>query len=73
MIQVMAMFKDLQTDSESDVLDGISLKNTVIEERQEKQPQLMAFESNWTEKVLFMPVRPLMNCYCSDGYGDLNI
>ncbi|KAG5546786.1 hypothetical protein RHGRI_018831 [Rhododendron griersonianum] len=38
MIQVMAMFKDLQTDSESDVLDGISLKNTVIEERQEKQP-----------------------------------
>ncbi|GFS45241.1 BRI1 like [Actinidia rufa] len=32
MIQVMAMFKDLQTDSESDVLDGISVKNAVIEE-----------------------------------------
>lgn len=37
MIQVMAMFKDLQTDSESDVLEGISLKDTVIEERQEKR------------------------------------
>ncbi|XP_057485973.1 receptor-like protein kinase BRI1-like 3 [Actinidia eriantha] len=32
MIQVMAMFKDLQTDLESDVLDGISVKNAVIEE-----------------------------------------
>lgn len=36
MIQVMAMFKDLQTDSESDILDGMSLKNAVIEEPQEK-------------------------------------
>ncbi|XP_050371514.1 serine/threonine-protein kinase BRI1-like 1 [Argentina anserina] len=32
MIQVMAMFKELQVDSESDVLDGFSLKDTVAEE-----------------------------------------
>ncbi|OMP06914.1 hypothetical protein COLO4_07797 [Corchorus olitorius] len=33
MIQVMAMFKELQVDSESDILDGFSLKdNNVIEE-----------------------------------------
>lgn len=34
MIQVMAMFKDLQVDSESDILDGFSLKddNDVINE-----------------------------------------
>ncbi|XP_052208195.1 serine/threonine-protein kinase BRI1-like 1 [Diospyros lotus] len=38
MIQVISMFKDLQTDSESDILDDISLKNTVIEEPQEKEP-----------------------------------
>ncbi|XAR56859.1 Non-specific serine/threonine protein kinase [Bertholletia excelsa] len=38
MIQVMAMFKDLQADSESDILEGISLKSTVLEEPQEKEP-----------------------------------
>ncbi|XP_007020300.2 PREDICTED: receptor-like protein kinase BRI1-like 3 [Theobroma cacao] len=32
MIQVMAMFKELQVDSESDILDGFSLKDNVIEE-----------------------------------------
>jgi serine/threonine protein kinase len=32
MIQVMAMFKELQVDSESDILDGFSLKDTVAEE-----------------------------------------
>ncbi|KAJ4975741.1 hypothetical protein NE237_000847 [Protea cynaroides] len=32
MIQVMAMFKELQNDSESDILDGFSLKDTVIDE-----------------------------------------
>ncbi|PRQ34919.1 putative protein kinase RLK-Pelle-LRR-Xb-1 family [Rosa chinensis] len=32
MIQVMAMFKELQVDSDSDVLDGFSLKDTVAEE-----------------------------------------
>ncbi|ONH99569.1 hypothetical protein PRUPE_6G036400 [Prunus persica] len=32
MIQVMAMFKELQVDSENDVLDGFSLKETVVEE-----------------------------------------
>ncbi|XP_071907682.1 receptor-like protein kinase BRI1-like 3 isoform X1 [Coffea arabica] len=37
MIQVMAMFKELQVDSESDILDGISVKNSVIEESQEKE------------------------------------
>ncbi|OVA19373.1 Protein kinase domain [Macleaya cordata] len=39
MIQVMAMFKELQMDSESDILDGFSLKETVlIEEPREKEP-----------------------------------
>ncbi|KAM7492828.1 hypothetical protein LguiA_035749 [Lonicera macranthoides] len=37
MIQVMAMFKELQVDSESDILDGMSVKNAVIEESQEKE------------------------------------
>ncbi|KAB2607249.1 receptor-like protein kinase BRI1-like 3 [Pyrus ussuriensis x Pyrus communis] len=32
MIQVMAMFKELQVGSENDVLDGFSLKETVVEE-----------------------------------------
>ncbi|KAH7545482.1 serine/threonine-protein kinase BRI1-like 1 [Ziziphus jujuba] len=32
MIQVMAMFKELQVDSENDILDGLSLKDNVIEE-----------------------------------------
>ncbi|XVF71002.1 hypothetical protein PTKIN_Ptkin11bG0206800 [Pterospermum kingtungense] len=32
MIQVMAMFKELQVDSESDILDGLSLKDDVINE-----------------------------------------
>ncbi|GAV69377.1 Pkinase domain-containing protein/LRR_1 domain-containing protein/LRRNT_2 domain-containing protein/LRR_4 domain-containing protein/LRR_6 domain-containing protein/LRR_8 domain-containing protein [Cephalotus follicularis] len=36
MIQVMSMFKELQVDSENDILDGLSLKETVIEESQEK-------------------------------------
>lgn len=35
MIQVMAKFKELQTDSESsDILDGISVKDSVIHERE---------------------------------------
>ncbi|KAJ0103683.1 hypothetical protein Patl1_03666 [Pistacia atlantica] len=38
MIQVMAMFKELQVDTESDSLDGFSLKDTVIEELREKEP-----------------------------------
>lgn len=38
MIQVMAMFRELQADSESDILDGISVKNSVIDESQEKVP-----------------------------------
>ncbi|KAL2245151.1 receptor-like protein kinase BRI1-like 3 [Sesamum indicum] len=38
MIQVMAKFKELQTDSESDILDGISVKNSVIDESQEREP-----------------------------------
>ncbi|KAJ7963470.1 Receptor-like protein kinase BRI1-like [Quillaja saponaria] len=38
MIQVIAMFKELQVDTENDVLDGFALKNTVIEESQEKNP-----------------------------------
>ncbi|KAH6786214.1 BRI1 like [Perilla frutescens var. hirtella] len=38
MIQVMAKFKELQADSESDILDGISVKNSVIDESQEKEP-----------------------------------
>ncbi|KAG8386573.1 hypothetical protein BUALT_Bualt03G0162400 [Buddleja alternifolia] len=37
MIQVMAKFKELQTDSESDILDGMSVKNSVIDESQEKE------------------------------------
>ncbi|CAI9088102.1 OLC1v1022342C1 [Oldenlandia corymbosa var. corymbosa] len=36
MIQVMAMFKELQVDSESDILDGISVKSSVFDESQEK-------------------------------------
>ncbi|XWS27657.1 hypothetical protein CRYUN_Cryun25bG0000400 [Craigia yunnanensis] len=32
MIQVMAMFKELQVDSESDILDGFSLKDSIIDE-----------------------------------------
>ncbi|XP_044473876.1 receptor-like protein kinase BRI1-like 3 [Mangifera indica] len=38
MIQVMALFKELQVDTESDSLDGFSLKDTVIEESREKEP-----------------------------------
>lgn len=38
MIQVMAMFKELHVDSESDILDGMSFKNSVIEESLEKEP-----------------------------------
>lgn len=32
MIQVMAMFKELQMDSDSDLLDGLSLTTSVINE-----------------------------------------
>ncbi|EXB50695.1 Serine/threonine-protein kinase BRI1-like 1 [Morus notabilis] len=32
MIQVMAKFKDLQVDSENDIMDGFSLKETVIDD-----------------------------------------
>ncbi|KAL5577733.1 hypothetical protein UlMin_019432 [Ulmus minor] len=32
MIQVMAMFKELQADSEGDILDGLSIKDNVIDE-----------------------------------------
>ncbi|XP_071725740.1 receptor-like protein kinase BRI1-like 3 [Rutidosis leptorrhynchoides] len=35
MIQVMAMFKELQDDSGSDILDVISMKSSVIDESQE--------------------------------------
>lgn len=38
MIQVMAMFKELQVDTENDSLDDFSLKDTVIEESREKEP-----------------------------------
>ncbi|XP_076920638.1 receptor-like protein kinase BRI1-like 3 [Bidens hawaiensis] len=38
MIQVMAMFKELQEDSGSDILDGMSMKSSVIDESQEKEP-----------------------------------
>jgi Leucine-rich repeat (LRR) protein/preprotein translocase subunit SecG len=38
MIQVMAMFKELQVDTESDILDDFSLKDSVIEESREKEP-----------------------------------
>nr|TKR84754.1 hypothetical protein D5086_0000254590 [Populus alba] len=37
MIQVMAMFKELQVDSESDILDGFSLKDASIDEFREKE------------------------------------
>ncbi|KAJ4827938.1 Receptor-like protein kinase BRI1-like 3 [Turnera subulata] len=37
MIQVMAMFKELQVDSENDFLDGLSLKDEVIDEFREKE------------------------------------
>lgn len=37
MIQVMAKFKELQADWESDILDGISVKNSVIDESLEKE------------------------------------
>jgi hypothetical protein len=37
MIQVMAMFKELQVDSESDILDGFSLKDASIDELREKE------------------------------------
>jgi hypothetical protein len=36
MIQVMAMFKELQVDSESDILDGLSLKDASIDEFKEE-------------------------------------
>ncbi|KDP29514.1 hypothetical protein JCGZ_19227 [Jatropha curcas] len=39
MIQVMAMFKELQVDSENDILDGLSLKDGVIDEFREKESQ----------------------------------
>ncbi|KAL5972300.1 hypothetical protein ACLOJK_041553 [Asimina triloba] len=38
MIQVMAMFKELQMDSDSDVLDGFSLKHATIDESRERDP-----------------------------------
>ncbi|KAF6145973.1 hypothetical protein GIB67_033332 [Kingdonia uniflora] len=38
MIQVMTMFKELQNDSDIDILDGFSLKDIVIEESREKDP-----------------------------------
>ncbi|MFS7946506.1 putative protein kinase RLK-Pelle-LRR-Xb-1 family [Helianthus anomalus] len=38
MIQVMAMFKELHEDSGSDTLDGMSMKSSVIDESQEKEP-----------------------------------
>ncbi|KAG9136527.1 hypothetical protein Leryth_014373 [Lithospermum erythrorhizon] len=38
MIQVMAMFKEILLDSESDILDGMSIKDSVIDESQEKEP-----------------------------------
>ncbi|KAK6149486.1 hypothetical protein DH2020_017011 [Rehmannia glutinosa] len=37
MIQVMAKFKELQMDSESDILDGILVKNSVIDESHERE------------------------------------
>eukprot|EP00262_Sarcandra_glabra_P017846 TRINITY_DN6239_c0_g2_i1.p1 TRINITY_DN6239_c0_g2~~TRINITY_DN6239_c0_g2_i1.p1 ORF type:complete len:522 (-),score=79.01 TRINITY_DN6239_c0_g2_i1:191-1756(-) len=36
MIQVMAMFKELQIDSDCDILDGLSLGSSVIDELREK-------------------------------------
>ncbi|KAI7733195.1 hypothetical protein M8C21_022347 [Ambrosia artemisiifolia] len=38
MIQVMAMFKELQEDSGSDIVDEMSMKSSVIDESQEKEP-----------------------------------
>lgn len=38
MIEVMAMFKELQVDSESDILDDFSLDEAVIHESGEKEP-----------------------------------
>lgn len=38
MIQVMAMFKELQVDSENDILDSFSLKETDLEESRDKEP-----------------------------------
>ncbi|WCJ32533.1 Receptor-like protein kinase BRI1-like 3 [Euphorbia peplus] len=37
MIQVMAMFKELQVDSETDILDGLSLKDASLDELREKE------------------------------------
>ncbi|XP_073303605.1 receptor-like protein kinase BRI1-like 3 [Primulina huaijiensis] len=37
MIQVMAKFKELMTDSGSDILDGISLKSSVIDESSQEK------------------------------------
>jgi hypothetical protein len=36
MIQVMAMFKELQLDSDSDFLDGFSVNSSTIDESAEK-------------------------------------
>jgi hypothetical protein len=36
MIQVMAMFKELQLDSDSDFLDGFSINSSTIDESAEK-------------------------------------
>ncbi|KAF8409828.1 hypothetical protein HHK36_005907 [Tetracentron sinense] len=38
MIQVMVMFKELQNDSESDILCSFSISDTVSEESREKEP-----------------------------------
>ncbi|KAK4355110.1 hypothetical protein RND71_024081 [Anisodus tanguticus] len=38
MIQVMTKFKELQADSENDILDGISVKGSILEESQEREP-----------------------------------
>lgn len=38
MIQVMAMFKELQIDSDSDFLEGLSMGRSVIDESREKAP-----------------------------------
>ncbi|XP_077215058.1 receptor-like protein kinase BRI1-like 3 [Tasmannia lanceolata] len=37
MIQVMAMFKELHIDSETDILEGFSIKETIIDESGEKE------------------------------------
>jgi len=36
MIQVMAMFKELPLDSDSDFLDGFSINSSIIDESAEK-------------------------------------